>query len=315
MEWAIFSVILMLAIISSILGTQLVERRAAAARGQLTLEQQRILDALERAQHMGNITANNTEKLLAIMSGAQVRGAWGELNLKSLVEAAGMQENVHFELQKVLAGGDLRPDLVLLLPGDTGLAVDSKVPMAAYMRAMDVANVQSRAAELKKHSEMLRKYASDLSKKAYWRYLGNGAPQFTVLYLPSEALLQSAIEADKQFLDHCIKQNVIPVAGIGLLGVLWTIRASWRPMETAEATIQLVADGDKLLQELQRAMLVFTETVTAMKKVNTNFRQVAWAHRRIGKLTKQMAATMGMTGKINEPPEYDVVEREVEDYD
>src|SRR5690625_3411619 len=217
-----------------------------------------------------------TSQLVTALRAPQVRGRWGELQLRRMVEAAGMVEHVDFEEQTRLDDGALRPGLVVHLPGDKQIVVDSKVAFSGYLEAMDARDDETRAKRLSAHARHLRKHIDDLGAKAYWEHI-DGAPEFTVMFVPAEVFLNAAMEQDPVLLEHAFSKNVVVATPATLVALLRTVGYTWRQERLAGEAQQVFTVGRELHkrlatfgEHLQTVSRRLNSTVEAFNKLNTS---------------------------------------------
>lgn len=200
----------------------------------------------------------NTRSLVATLKSTSARGHWGEVQLRRVVEAAGMLPHTDFAEQQVLRGDEdriLRPDLVVRLPGGKSLAVDAKAPLAAVLEAEDLAGdvsaeAAARRAELQlAHARAVRAHVDALSAKEYWAGLAD-SPELVVCFLPAESFLAAALEADPALLDHAFSKNVALVAPVSLLAALKSVAYSWRQESLTQNARELFDASRQLYQRL-----------------------------------------------------------------
>ena len=206
-----------------------------------------------RAQSLENGTAALTSALRA----PTARGRWGEVQLRRIVEAAGMLEHVDFSEQAAGARADgekgQRPDLVVHLAGGRTLVVDAKAPMDAYLDAIEEQDPQRSRTRRTAHARALRHHVDQISAKAYWKALGD-TPEFTVLFVPSDGVLAAALESAPDLLEHAFARDVVIASPATLMALLRTVAHTWR-------TDSLNRDAREVLEagrELHHRLGVFT---------------------------------------------------------
>ena len=181
----------------------------------------------QRAQSL----ETGTTALTAALRAPTSRGRWGEVQLRSIVEAAGMLEHVDFSEQHsgLRADGDKgqRPDLVVHLSGERHVVVDAKAPMDAYLDATEETDPQRAKARRTAHAKALRQHVDQISAKGYWKALGD-TPEFTVLFVPSDGVLASALGAEPGLLEHAFAKDVIVASPATLMALLRTVAHTWR---------------------------------------------------------------------------------------
>ena len=176
-----------------------------------------------------------TQALVTALRRPEARGRWGEMQLRRVVELAGMAPRCDFDEQVTVqtAEGAFRPDLVVRLAGGKNIVVDSKVSLAAYLEAAETSDEAVRAARLDAHARHLREHVDRLAAKSYWAAL-SPAPEFVVLFIPGEAFLAPALEHDPALLEHAMARKVHIATPTTLVTMLRTAQYAWQQDALAE---------------------------------------------------------------------------------
>ena len=190
-----------------------------------------------------------TQALVTALRRPEARGRWGEMQLRRVVELAGMIARCDFEEQVSVqsADGALRPDMVVRLAGGKNIVVDSKVSLAAYLEAAETSDEQVRGARLDAHARHLREHVDRLAAKAYWAVL-SPSPEFVVLFIPGEAFLAPALEHDPGLLEHALARRVHIATPTTLVTMLRTAQYAWQ-QEALSDNARLVFDLGRELYE------------------------------------------------------------------
>ncbi|MBI4264759.1 MAG: DNA recombination protein RmuC [Acidobacteria bacterium] len=226
-----------------------VERERVATYARLT-EQVRALDA----------AATTLSRALRTPA---VRGRWGEMQLRRVVEIAGMLRRCDFDEQPALDGdgGRLRPDLIVHLPGGTQIVVDAKAPLEAFLDAQEAADEEVRALKLQAHARQVREHIDKLGSKAYWEPLGD-SPEMVVMFLPGETLFSAALQHDLTLIEHGLRQRVLLASPITLIALLTTVAHSWRQ----EALTENYREVARLGREFYERLAVFADRLDEVRK-------------------------------------------------
>lgn len=216
-----------------------------------------------------------TGRLAGALHAPQVRGRWGELQLERVVELSGMSRHCDFTTQVTghddgPAGRRLRPDLVVHLAGGRSLVVDAKVPLQAYLEASSTESPPGGAgrddtALLARHAQAVRSHVTALSAKSYWSAQPS-SPEFVVLFLPGDGVLEAATRADPGLLDYAFGRNVVLATPGTLIALLRTVALGWRQHALAEDAATIHALGRQLYQRLDGVLGHLEKTGGALRR-------------------------------------------------
>ena len=201
------------------------------------------------------------------------RGRWGEMQLRRVVELAGMLEYCDFAEQETLFGErNQRPDLIVRLPNECKVVVDSKVSLEAYLLAIEAQADSERVRLLGEHARQIRNHVKSLGEKSYWQRL-TCSPEFVVAFLPLESLFSAALEQDPTLLDFGVERRVLLATPTTLITLLLTVAHGWRQQAVAENVTKIQQTGRDLYQRLLTAHEHFAKLGDAIEKTVSTYNQ------------------------------------------
>jgi DNA recombination protein RmuC len=217
------------------------------------------LQGVERVRHEAygalriqvTTLSERTGSLANALRAPHVRGRWGEVQLRNVVEQAGMIEHCDYVRQATTSDDErtLRPDLVVRIPGGKHVVVDAKAPLAAYLDAFETADESERARHLASHARQVRDHVTKLSAKQYWRQF-EPSPDFVVMFLPDESYLRVAQEQDPSLAEDAWRANVILASPTTLVALLRTVAATWQQETVAESARAVHTLGRELYERI-----------------------------------------------------------------
>jgi len=213
-------------------------------------ERERV-DAYARLAERVSALGSSADSLSRALRTPSVRGRWGEMQLRRVVEIAGMLQRCDFDEQPPLQGGNgrLRPDLIVHLPGGKQIVVDAKSPLEAFLDAQEAPDEEERAVRLQAHTRQVRDHMDRLGNKAYWEALAT-SPEFVVMFLPGETLFSTALQHDVRLIEYGLNQRVLLASPITLIALLTTIAHSWRQEALTENFREVAGLGKDLYDRL-----------------------------------------------------------------
>src|SRR3954447_24634238 len=217
--------------------------------------QSQLKKQVDEVRHSTDTLRRETTSLSTALRRPQVRGRWGELHLRRVVELAGLVDRCDFSEQVTTATGDrqLRPDLVVHLAGGKQVVVDAKVPLDAFLDATAADSEEDGATHLRRHARQLRTHVDTLAGKAYWRSLAP-TPEFVVLFVPGESFLSAALDAEPTLLEYAAERQVVLATPTTLIALLRTVAYAW--------TQQTLADSAREIHDLGRDLYERLTTMT-----------------------------------------------------
>jgi DNA recombination protein RmuC len=227
-----------------------------------------------------------TRNLVTALRSPQTRGRWGELQLRRVVEMAGMLEHCDFDEQVTTDADDgrIRPDMVVHLPGGKNVAVDAKVPLQSFLDANEADDETQRRALLANHGRQLRSHVDALAKKEYWKKV-DPSPEFVVAFVPGDSLLTVALEHEPGLMEHAAANHVLLATPTSLIALLRAVAYGWQQ--------DALADNAKAVQslgrELYQRLCVFGDHMSGVGKGLSN--AVTSYNRAVGSLEARVMKT------------------------
>jgi DNA recombination protein RmuC len=190
---------------------------------------------LESMQSSQKSLAQETQNLVNALRRPEVRGRWGEMTLKRLVELSGMVEHCDFQEQVHTASGDkvIRPDMIIHMPNNREVVVDVKTPLDAYIDATEAKDDAQRDLGLKRHTQNVRKHIQDLSRKSYWDQFPQ-SPEFVILFIPGDQFLSAALNEDPDLIDSALSQKIVLATPTSFLALLKVVAHGWQQLALAD---------------------------------------------------------------------------------
>ena len=231
---------------------------------------------LERQQAYGSLTKHletvaqtqqllhgETRNLVQALRRPEVRGQWGELTLRRLVELAGMVEHCDFyeQLQLDTEEGRRRPDMVVRMPDGREIIVDVKTPLDAYLSSIEASDEETRQRHLEQHARKVRERVRELASKAYWNQFPR-SPDFVLLFIPGEQFLAAALDLDRALLEDALRQRIILTTPTSFVALLRAVAYGWRQEQLAANAERIREVGE----ELYRRLAVFADHLARVGK-------------------------------------------------
>jgi DNA recombination protein RmuC len=253
-----------------------------------------------------------TGNLVSALKRPSTRGSWGEIQLRNVVEMAGMVSHCDFLEQSTIrtADGAIRPDMLVRLPAGKLVVVDSKVPLDAYLSALEAGEDEERELHLARHARQTREHIAKLASKAYHGQL-ESAPEFVVMFVPSDGIYQAALAKDPALIEYGVQQQVLMATPTTLIGLLWAVHYGWR-QERIAASAREIADS---ATELHRRLGRFLEPLAKLgRQLGTSVSAYneavgSFTHRVIPQVRRIEAAGASSERTVEPPEPIDVAAR------
>jgi DNA recombination protein RmuC len=201
-----------------------------------------------------------TGNLVSALKRPSTRGSWGEIQLRNVVEMAGMVSHCDFVEQSTIQTGEgtLRPDMLVRLPGGKLVVVDSKVPLDAYLSALEAGEEDERELHTARHARQTREHIAKLASKGYQRQF-DSTPEFVVMFVPSDGIYQAALAQDPALIEYGVQQQVLMATPTTLIGLLWAVHYGWRQELIAESAREIAESARELHSRLGRFVEPFAK--------------------------------------------------------
>ena len=242
-----------------------------------------IKSQLEAMQLSQQSLTQETHNLVKALRRPEVRGRWGEITLRRLVELAGMVEHCDFQEQVHNVGEDqtIRPDMVVRMPNQRDLVVDVKTPLDAYLEAVEAKDDAQRQAGLERHARNVREHIRKLSSKAYWAQFEN-SPEFVILFIPGDQFLSAALNEDPDLIESALAQQIILATPTSFVALLKAVAYGWRQLALADNAQEI----RQLAEDLYGRLATF---VTHMNKVGRQLASSVESYNRaVGSLERKV---------------------------
>jgi DNA recombination protein RmuC len=271
-------------------------RRVETSHGTLTERVAGLHDAEQRLR-------DQTASLAVALKTPGVRGRWGEVQLRRVVELAGMAPYCDFDEQATGEDGRLRPDLVIRLPGDRNIVVDAKAVMRAYLDAEEAIDDQQRRVRLLDHARLVRDHMMRLAGKAY-RDQFQPSPEFVVMFLPGENFFRAAMETDPELFDDAIRQRIVIASPLSLIALLWGAAQAWKEQRMTETAHEVCAAGQELYRRVSTLADHFDKLGNSLERAVDAYNQaVGSLDRRVLPSARRMKELGAVSGEDLEPRE------------
>ena len=241
------------------------ERERRQAQGELAQMVRQLSDGVGTLrQEAGN--------LVSALKRPSTRGSWGEIQLRNVVEMAGMVSHCDFVEQSTIQTGEgtLRPDMLVRLPGGKLVVVDSKVPLDAYLSALEADGEDERELHTARHARQTREHIAKLASKGYQRQF-DSTPEFVVMFVPSDGIYQAALAQDPALIEYGVQQQVLMATPTTLIGLLWAVHYGWRQELIAESAREIAESARELHNRLGRFIEPFAKVGRQLDSATTAY--------------------------------------------
>jgi DNA recombination protein RmuC len=253
-----------------------------------------------------------TGNLVSALKRPATRGSWGEIQLRNVVEMAGMVSHCDFVEQSTIQTGEgaLRPDMLVRLPGGKLVVVDSKVPLDAYLSALEASGEDDRELHTARHARQTREHIAKLASKGYQRQF-DSTPEFVVMFVPSDGIYQAALAQDPALIEYGVQQQVLMATPTTLIGLLWAVHYGWRQELIAQSAREIADSARELHSRLGRFVEPFAKVGRQLDSAVGAYNEAigSFEHRVIPQVRKIEQAGAASERKVLAPDAVEITAR------
>jgi DNA recombination protein RmuC len=253
-----------------------------------------------------------TGNLVSALKRPSTRGSWGEIQLRNVVEMAGMVSHCDFVEQSTIQTGEgtLRPDMLVRLPGGKLVVVDSKVPLDAYLSALEASDEDDRELHTARHARQTREHIAKLASKGYQRQF-DSTPEFVVMFVPSDGIYQAALAQDPALIEYGVQQQVLMATPTTLIGLLWAVHYGWRQELIAQSAREIADSARELHSRLGRFVEPFAKVGRQLDSAVGAYNEAigSFEHRVIPQVRKIEQAGAASERKVLAPDAVEITAR------